>query len=285
MVARASKFTRFRYKANYPRNFYTFNPDEQVWLSSTTSNQLSDAERLIATPVLRGYALKDKKWLGMFVDNVSDSIWNTLAFESLVLPERQNHLKKLILAVAKSRSKKLDGFDDVVQGKGRGVIMLLSGPPGVGKTLTAEESLKDILTIVSKWGAVLLLDETDVFMEARNLTDLARNELNSILLKVLEYYEQPCQKNMDPAFESRIHVSIRYPELDVTSLKQIWTQFIGDSSLCQVSDNELEELAKLELNGRRIKNILRTAHLLSQEENSTGISFEDIKEVLDLQSI
>jgi hypothetical protein len=137
MVARASKFTRFRYKANHSRNFYTFNPDEQVWLSSSTSNQLSDAERLIATPVLRGYALKDKKWLGMFVDNVSDSTWNTLAFEPLVLPERQNHLK-LILAVAKSRSKKLDGFDDVVQGKGRGVIMLLSGPPGVGKTLTAE---------------------------------------------------------------------------------------------------------------------------------------------------
>jgi Ran GTPase-activating protein (RanGAP) involved in mRNA processing and transport len=90
---------------------------------------------------------------------------------------------------------------------------------------------------------------------------------------------------MEPAFESRIYVSIRYPKLDVTSLKQIWTQFIGDSSLCQVSENKLEELAKLELNGWRIKNILRTAHLLSQEENSTGIGFEDIKAVLDLQSI
>ncbi|KAJ5739865.1 hypothetical protein N7533_012649 [Penicillium manginii] len=90
---------------------------------------------------------------------------------------------------------------------------------------------------------------------------------------------------MDPAFESRIHVSIRYPELDVTSLKQIWTQFIGDSGLCQVFDNELEELAKLELNGRRTKNILRTAYLLSQEEDGTGISFDNIKAVLDLQSI
>jgi len=29
-------------------------------------------------------------------------------------------------------------FDDVIQGKGKGIIMLLSGPPGVGKTLTAE---------------------------------------------------------------------------------------------------------------------------------------------------
>lgn len=93
--------------------------------------------------------------------------------------------------------------------------MLLSGPPGVGKTLTAEsvaevmrvplyvlsagdlgtrastveENLKDILRIVPKWGAVLLLDEADVFMEARNSTDLARNELVSIFLRMLEYYE------------------------------------------------------------------------------------------------
>lgn len=28
-------------------------------------------------------------------------------------------------------------FDDVVEGKGRGVILSLEGPPGSGKTLTA----------------------------------------------------------------------------------------------------------------------------------------------------
>ncbi|CAI7586686.1 unnamed protein product [Penicillium pancosmium] len=296
--------------------YCTFNPDEDIYLSSAISNKLFNDERLIATPVLRGYALKEKKWLEFFVDNVSGITWNTRAFESLVLPERQHHLKKLILAVAKSSSKKLDDFDDVFQGKGRGVIMLLSGPPGVGKTLTAEgvaevmkvplyvlsagdlgtnpsqveESLKDILTIVPRWGAVLLLDEADVFMEARNSADLARNELVSIFLRVLEYYEgilfltSNRAKNMDPAFESQIHVSIRYPELDATSRKQIWTQFIGDSNLRNVCEDELAELAELELNGRQIKNILRTAHLLAQEQN-TGISYEDIKAVLDLRSI
>jgi predicted ATP-dependent protease len=59
---------------------------------------------------------------------------------------------------------------------------------------------------------------------------------------------------------------------------------MGDSNLRKVSDDELEELAKLELNGRQIKNILRTAHLLAQEQD-TGISYEDIKAVLDLRSI
>jgi DNA polymerase III delta prime subunit len=31
-----------------------------------------------------------------------------------------------------------DDFDDFIEGKGRSLIFLLSGPSGVGKTLTAE---------------------------------------------------------------------------------------------------------------------------------------------------
>lgn len=146
---------------------------------------------------------------------MKDIVWNSRAFDSLVLPPAQQDLKKPILAFTNARSKQLGAFHDVVQGKGRGIITLLSGPPGVGKTLTAEsvaealkvplyvlsagdlrtnavgveEKLKDVLSIVPKWGAVLLLDEADVFMETRSTADLARNELVSIFLRLLEYYE------------------------------------------------------------------------------------------------
>jgi replication-associated recombination protein RarA len=84
--------------------------------------------------------------------------------------------------------KQANTFDDVIEGKGKGIIMLLSGPPGVGKTLTAEavaetmrvplymmsagdlgtessdveSALKNILKMTTKWKAVLLLDEADV---------------------------------------------------------------------------------------------------------------------------
>lgn len=146
---------------------------------------------------------------------MKDIGWNQRAFDSLVLSHAQEDLRQLILAFANAQSKNLDEFDDIIHGKGRGVIILLSGPPGVGKTLTAEivaevmkvplyvlsvgnlgtsaskveENLKDIMSIVPRWGAVLLLDEADVFMEARNTTDLVRNELVSIFLRTLEYYE------------------------------------------------------------------------------------------------
>ena len=43
--------------------------------------------------------------------------------------------------------------------------------------------------MVARWEAVLLLDEADVFLEARSTHDLERNKLVSIFLRVLEYYE------------------------------------------------------------------------------------------------
>ena len=99
-------------------------------LKSLTKDQL-----LLCSASLKGYSLKNKKWLTFSIGSVSDIEYNESAFESLVLPE--DH-KELILALAESQVQHRDSFDDVIQGKGKGMIMLLSGPPGVGKTLTAE---------------------------------------------------------------------------------------------------------------------------------------------------
>lgn len=224
--------------------YTTFNPNDEIYLDSDVSDELSDDQRMISTPIIRGYALKEKRWLEFYIDGVQDIKWDARAFDSLVLPHAQQDLKQLILAFADAHSEHLDGFDDIIQGKGRGVIMLLSGPPGVGKTLTAESvaevmkvplyvlsagdlgtsasrveaSLKDILSIVPRWNAVLLLDEADVFMEARNSTDLERNELVSIFLRMLEYYEvsnytapPPTRKRPTPLTHS-LGISLPYEQ-------------------------------------------------------------------------
>lgn len=52
-----------------------------------------------------------------------------------------------------------------------------------------EKSLSKVLELTAKWNAVLLLDEADVFLEARSAHDLERNKLVSIFLRILEYYE------------------------------------------------------------------------------------------------
>lgn len=195
--------------------FNTFDPESETTVSGTLSEPLSTRQLMICTPILRGYALKEKMWLEFFVDGLRDITWNSNAFDSLVLPHAQQDLKKLILGFVRAQSNHCDNFDDIIQGKGRGVIMLLRGPPGVGKTLTAESvaevmkvplytlsagdlgttaskverSLRDILKMVPRWNAIILLDEADVFMEARDTTDLQRNELVTIFLRLLEYYE------------------------------------------------------------------------------------------------
>jgi AAA+ superfamily predicted ATPase len=211
----------------------------------------------------------------------------------------------------------VDNFDDVVRGKGRGIILQLSGPPGVGKTLTAESvaevmkvplyamsagdlgthadavehSLKNILRMVPKWGAVLLLDEADVFMETRSSTDLERNELVSIFLRMLEYYEGILflttnrAEQIDPAFESRIHLSLNYKELDSTSRRHVWRQFLGRSpNTTAFSDEQLDQLAVPQLNGRQIKNTIKTASLLAWSQQKE-LGFQHIQVVLKLRNI
>ena len=40
-----------------------------------------------------------------------------------------------------------------------------------------EQTLADILEMTTKWGAILLLDETEVFLEQRSIDGLERNKL------------------------------------------------------------------------------------------------------------
>lgn len=52
-----------------------------------------------------------------------------------------------------------------------------------------EAFLQQILDLANRWQAVLLLDEADVFLEARTAQDIHRNALVSIFLRLLEYFQ------------------------------------------------------------------------------------------------
>jgi hypothetical protein len=96
--------------------------------------RLTEMHHLTCLPRVRGYSLKKKQWLKFYLDLIEDIDFNEDAFESLVLPEDQ---KELILSFAESQTMNQTTFDDVISGKGRGHITLLSGPPGVGKVNTS----------------------------------------------------------------------------------------------------------------------------------------------------
>ncbi|KAF2760114.1 ATPase [Pseudovirgaria hyperparasitica] len=288
---------------------------EEKRASATVATKLTPYHQMVCFPRVRGYSLKTKSWLDFYVENVSDIEWNDKAFESLVLPEDQ---KEMILACTEAQvDNKGDGFDDVVKGKGEGLIMLASGPPGVGKTLTAEavaehlraplhmltsgdlgssagdleDQLQSVLDMVGRWNAILLIDECDVFLEARSVHDLERNRVVSIFLRTLEYYQGILfmttnrVKEIDQAFQSRIHVSIEYPALTKDSRRQIWSNFLRKSeSLAGFSDHDLDELATADLNGRQIKNVLKTSQLLASRRKEK-LSRKFVDTVLKVESL
>ena len=51
---------------------------------------------------------------------------------------------------------------------------------------TLDRELTRIFTVSAKWGAVVLIDEADVFLEERSLHDLERNAMVAVFLRQLE---------------------------------------------------------------------------------------------------
>lgn len=213
-------------------------------------------------------------------------MWDHSIWGSLVLPSTP---KRLIRALIKNHVANSGGFDDFVRDKGKGLVGLLAGPPGVGKTLTAEavaetvqrplysispgelgdkpheidERLKKILELTQAWSAVLLLDEADVFMTTRKDTDITRNAIVSIFLRQLEYYQGILilttnrADTIDDAFHSRIHFHFSYEELDAPARKAIWAGLLRrlsqDTNLTvDIDPAGIEDLAKLQTNGRQV---------------------------------
>lgn len=81
-----------------------------------------------------GFSLVDKRWAFFEVDLIEDVEYNSDAFGKLIFEEEQ---KQMILSLVKVHTDDRISFDDVIKSKGRGMIFLLHGVPGVGKTLTA----------------------------------------------------------------------------------------------------------------------------------------------------
>lgn len=155
-----------------------------------------------------------------------------------------------------------------------------------------ESSLSNVLEMATKWNAVLLLDEADVFLEQRSSHDLERNKLVSIFLRILEYYEGILflttnrVDNIDAAFQSRIHISMQYNELSTNSRRHVWNNFLNLSGKGKgkhgFSGEEMDKLAGHRMNGREIKNVLKTAQLLASKKGE-GLGYGHVASVLAIQ--
>jgi len=181
------------------------------------------------------------------VDDLAPYDYHPELRHKLVLPPSQTELIDILTA-------EMDVLqDDVVQGKGGGTTVLCAGPPGVGKTLTAEVyaevtgrplyrvhsgqlglsvgamelALREALTRAQRWGAVMLIDEADVYIRRRS-DDIAANAVVGVFLRVLEYFDGLLFlttnriDDIDDAIVSRCIALIRYQAPDQAARERIW---------------------------------------------------------------
>jgi hypothetical protein len=94
-------------------------------------NHLS--KRAFCPPFTYGYSLARKEWCRFYVDNIRKVQWKENSFDSLVIKDSQ---KLVLRALVSSHAFPSDVRDQTRQ-KGKGLVILLHGSPGSGKTLTA----------------------------------------------------------------------------------------------------------------------------------------------------
>lgn len=265
---------------------------------------------------IKGFNLRTKKWFDLVADRISDVKWNKQAFSKVVI---QREYKDLIWALV-SNQLESEKNTDLIEGKGNGLILLLHGGPGTGKTLTAEsvaeiaekplyrvtcgdvgtkaeeveKYLESVLYLGKLWGCVVLLDEADIFLQQRNLEDLHRNALVSVFLRVLEYYEgililtSNRVGTFDEAFKSRIQLAIQYPELDSLQRFCIWQNFFDrldsiENEAINLADlrHHLDDLKEEGMNGRQIRNAITTARQYAKWQETT-LDYKILKKVIDV---
>ncbi|KAH8845038.1 hypothetical protein MCOR21_000204 [Pyricularia oryzae] len=256
----------------------------------TNGSNLTDDELLIMSYKVPGFVLRDRTWAWLDLDYLSDVVSSAEdatpsdhdeedqgAFGQLVLPGGH---KDMVLSLVsqhfrnKNRAHAKDEQTDIVGGKG--LIILLHGAPGVGKTTTAEgvaerfkkplfqitcgdlgsnvadveAALQTNFALANKWDCALLLDEADVFLAERRRTDFHRNGLVAVFK---------------------------------LNLRLIKSRYASRNSKIKIDEDEILQTAgahwrnepEARWNGRQIRNACQTALALAEyEAQPEGAKFD-----------
>jgi hypothetical protein len=239
------------------------------------------------------YHLELHHHLWVHVDDIEPYEYQPELKQKLVLPESQTDLIDILTA-------EMDVLmDDIVEGKSGGTTVLCAGPPGVGKTLTAEVyseiikrplyrvhsgqlglnvaememALKEVLTRAQRWGAVMLIDEADVYIKRRD-DNIEMNAVVGVFLRVLEYFNGLLflttnrVDDIDEAIISRCIALIKYHPPLADDRNRIW-QVMTDQFRLEVNDALIQQLVDTfpDASGRDIKGLAKlVAKFCSQKQ-------------------
>ncbi len=222
-------------------------------------------------------------YVWVHVDDMAPYAYQPELKDKLVLPPEQTDLIDILTA-------EMDVLmDDIVAGKSGGTTVLCAGPPGVGKTLTAEvyseiirrplyrvhsgqlglnvaemeKTLKEVLTRAQRWGAVMLIDEADVYIKRRD-DNITMNAVVGVFLRVLEYFNGLLflttnrVDDIDEAIVSRCIALIRFHPPSRDDRLRIWAVMAAQFGL-EIAPALLQRLPNIfpQASGRDIKGLAK----------------------------
>jgi len=272
---------------------------------SKKSKGYSEKEYMALSKNVVCYDLTKKQWFIGHRDNLREINFRKDAFEKLQMDAAK---KNIIRKICSSDNVEKGNNIDFIDSKGGGNIFLLHGVPGTGKTLTAEaisellerplykvnisefDSLSELeqgietsLRYAERWNATLLIDEADVALEKRDSTNIERNAIVAVFLRLIEYYSGTMfltsnrANEFDDAFKSRITFAIHYQSPSTEVKTAIWTNIL-EGVETDMTKEQIKEVAGYDINGRQIKNIINTATFMSDDGSAR---FEDVMVVLE----
>lgn len=274
----------------------------------------SNDEDVIALPIHPWVTIFDlslHQYAQIHIADLEPYPFDTALHEKLVLPDDTAELIDALVVNADSV------MEDIIKGKTGGTIVICTGEPGTGKTLTAEvmsevakralyrvdcsqlgtsvddieKNLGIVLKRATRWGAVLLIDEADVYIRARG-DDIQQNAIVGVFLRLLEYYHgilfmtSNRAVSIDDAILQRATAWVRYNVPTEDEKVRIWS-ILSANYEHPLGDELIEMLAKRWplATGRNIKMMLKLARTikLNNPEREGMELFEMAAKFLDVK--
>lgn len=295
-------FWRSEVRKNKTGDLYL--PDDDELEEDETTIKTKQQTEIPIHPYVVAFDLKRHRRLRIHVGNLTKYKYDKTIRKRLVLPAHHGFLIDTLLVEKESK------FRDIIQGKSGGTVIVCQGKPGTGKTLTAEvyaeylerplysvqcsqlgtdpdhleELLLRVLARGRRWGAVMLLDEADVYVHERG-NNLEQNAIVGVFLRVLEYqtgvlfFTTNRGDLVDDAILSRCTARIPYEVPSTEDQLKIW-RVLADANGISLSDKTIQAIVQTHprLSGRDIKNLLKLAAMVAHSRDSK-IDVELVSEV------
>ena len=249
--------------------------------------------------------------LGQGLSGIASRVRKMARWEDVILPDETLDTLKEVVVQARFRNIVFHdwGFDRKMT-SGKGLSILFSGPPGVGKTMVAgviateldmdlfkvdlsqvvskyvgetEKNLKKVFDAAQGNQFIILFDEADSLFakrtEVKSSVDRYANlEVNYLLQKMEEYggisiLTTNFEQGIDDAFKRRLNFRIDFPFPEPEDRERLWRVMIPSETPLEDEINFGWLGEKFELAGGNIKNaVLRAAFWAAKDDRPVGIA-------------